>query len=103
MMAISEGRHRRYCDGIVKARDDFFQANPMGPDLIDVQADAAIAEADQDIADVLRIVSEVTAEANDFGGLDLNDLVTRLGDAGYSLPEEETDRDDVATPLKEDA
>jgi hypothetical protein len=40
-------------------------------------------------AEVLRIVSEVTTEANDVGGVDINDLVTRLEQAGYQLPDDE--------------
>lgn len=36
---------------------------------------------------ILRIVSEYVTEANDFGGLDANDLVTRLETAGFTLPD----------------
>lgn len=50
---------------------------------------AVIAEAA--LADVLRLVSEVTVEANDIGGVDINDLVTRLADAGHPLPDDEGD------------
>lgn len=39
---------------------------------------------------VLRIVAEVTTEANDVGGVDINDLVTRLQQAGYQLPDDES-------------
>lgn len=37
---------------------------------------------------VLRIVAEVTTEANDVGGVDINDLVARLEQAGYRLPDD---------------
>ncbi|MFJ8446860.1 hypothetical protein [[Kitasatospora] papulosa] len=47
-----------------------------------VQAEARVDE-------VLRIVAAVTTEANDVGGVDINDLVTRLERAGYSLPDDE--------------
>lgn len=40
---------------------------------------------------VLRIVSETVVEANDVGGIDLNDLVDRLAAAGFALPDTETD------------
>lgn len=40
--------------------------------------------------EVLRIVSEVTTEANDSGGVDINDLVTRLQQAGFQLPDDES-------------
>lgn len=46
---------------------------------------------DQAAADVLRIVSDTVIEANDCGGIDLNDLVTRLEQAGYQLPDDDTD------------
>lgn len=39
--------------------------------------------------DVLRIVSDVVTEANDCGGVDLNDLATRLEQAGHPLPDDE--------------
>ncbi|MFD9781999.1 hypothetical protein ACFWZS_31395 [[Kitasatospora] papulosa] len=45
------------------------------------------AEARAD--EVLRIVAEVATEANDIGGVDINDLVTRLEQAGHSLPDDE--------------
>ena len=38
-------------------------------------------------AEVLRIVSETVTEANDSGGIDLNDLVTRLEERGHGLPD----------------
>lgn len=40
-------------------------------------------------ARILRIVCETVIEANDVGGVDLNDLVDRLAAAGYSLPDED--------------
>lgn len=46
--------------------------------------------ADQAAAEVLRIVSDTVIEANDSGGIDLNDLVTRLEQAGYPLPDDDT-------------
>jgi hypothetical protein len=39
-------------------------------------------------AAILRIVCETVIEANDVGGVDLNDLVDRLAAAGYDLPDE---------------
>lgn len=47
-MTEPDQRHRRYCDRILKAQEEFLQASPMGPDLIDVQADAAMAVADEE-------------------------------------------------------
>lgn len=43
--------------------------------------------ADTEPAVILRIVAEYVIESNDFGGLDANDLVTRLESAGFTLPE----------------
>lgn len=46
-------------------------------------------DAAADLADVLRIVTETVTEANDCGGIDLNDLVTRLEEAGHRLPDDD--------------
>lgn len=40
-------------------------------------------------AEVMKIVEEFVVESNDVGGLDCNDLVSRLEAAGYTFPEEE--------------
>jgi hypothetical protein len=37
----------------------------------------------------MRIVLDYVVECNDSGGLDCNDLVSRLEDAGYHLPDGE--------------
>lgn len=42
--------------------------------------------ADRDRAKILDLVSAYVVECNDCGGLDANDLVTRLSDAGFELP-----------------
>ncbi|MCU1612558.1 MAG: hypothetical protein JWO98_98 [Frankiales bacterium] len=49
------------------------------------------AQPGQATAAVLRIVSDTVIEANDSGGIDLNDLVTRLEQAGYPLPDDDAD------------
>lgn len=41
--------------------------------------------------EVLRIVSDTVTEANDSGGIDLNDLATRLEQAGHPLPDDEAE------------
>jgi hypothetical protein len=52
--------------------------------------DALDAEA---LAPVLQIINDTVIEANDSGGIDLNDLVTRLERAGYPLPDaDDTDK-----------
>ncbi|MFF1417448.1 hypothetical protein [Streptomyces sp. NPDC058280] len=51
---------------------------------------AELKAAQAAMAAVLRIVSEVTTEANNIGGVDINDLVIRLGQAGFPLPEDES-------------
>lgn len=43
------------------------------------------------VAAVLRIVSDWAVESNDSGGLDADDLVWRLSEAGYTLPDEGDD------------
>lgn len=48
-------------------------------------------QAEQARDDVLRIVADTVTEANDSGGIDLNDLVTRLEQAGYPLPDDDDD------------
>ncbi|MFC8945943.1 hypothetical protein [Streptomyces rochei] len=42
---------------------------------------------EEQLAEVLRIVAETVTEANDVGGVDINDLVTRLAQAGHQLPD----------------
>ncbi|WP_028814451.1 hypothetical protein [Streptomyces flavidovirens] len=44
-------------------------------------------KAEQQRDEVLRIVLDYVIESNDVGGLDANDLVDRLEQAGYPLPE----------------
>ena len=44
---------------------------------------------EQAAAEIMKIVKETVVEANDIGGVDLNDLVTRLAEAGYEFSEEE--------------
>lgn len=46
-------------------------------------------KAEQQLAEVLRIVSAHVIESNDHGGIDCNDLVSSLASAGYPLPEDE--------------
>jgi len=46
--------------------------------------------AETALSDVLRIVSEWVIEANDYGGVDADDLTFRLEQAGHKLPEEST-------------
>ncbi|MET9517013.1 hypothetical protein [Streptomyces sp. NPDC002994] len=43
------------------------------------------------LAEVMRIVTEYVIESNDIGGLDANDLTDRLEQAGYPLPEIDED------------
>lgn len=43
------------------------------------------------LAPVLRIVTDYVIESNDVGGIDCNDLVSRLEAAGYPLPDDEDD------------
>ncbi|MFJ8301302.1 hypothetical protein ACIQ9R_36125 [Streptomyces sp. NPDC094447] len=47
----------------------------------------ALEWADPEPAAILRVVAEYVTESNDLGGLDANDLVTRLEAAGFTLPE----------------
>lgn len=47
------------------------------------KATAALASLDG----VLRIVADWVTEANDFGGIDADDLAWRLEEAGHKLPE----------------
>ncbi|WP_330173028.1 hypothetical protein OG875_05115 [Streptomyces sp. NBC_01498] len=51
-------------------------------------------KAEADLDTMLRIITEYVVESNDIGGLDANDLVSRLGSAGFPLPDE----DGEATP-----
>ncbi|WP_392750608.1 hypothetical protein [Streptomyces sp. LN590] len=46
-------------------------------------------QAEAALATVMRIVDEYVVESNDVGGIDANDLVDRLADAGFALPEAE--------------
>lgn len=39
-----------------------------------------------DISKLLRIISETVTEANDVGGVDLNDLADRVRAEGFELP-----------------
>ncbi|MFF0754474.1 hypothetical protein [Streptomyces sp. NPDC004267] len=43
--------------------------------------------SDPETTTLLRIVAEYVTESNDIGGLDANDLVSRLESAGFTLPE----------------
>jgi hypothetical protein len=43
--------------------------------------------ADPEPAVILRVVAEYVTEANNSGGIDANDLVSRLEKAGFTLPE----------------
>lgn len=47
--------------------------------------------AEKALADVLGIVLDYVIESNDCGGIDANDLVTRLARAGHQLPDDEDD------------
>lgn len=44
------------------------------------------ADSDQ-LAELLRVISETVTEANDVGGIDLNDLVDRVEALGHKLPD----------------
>lgn len=46
-------------------------------------------QAESALASVMRIVTEYVIESNDVGGIDANDLVNRLADAGFPLPEDQ--------------
>ncbi|MEC4016061.1 hypothetical protein [Streptomyces sp. H27-D2] len=75
---------------------------PLNYSEADAAADAALAvrerrmeemergwqRAEQATADVLRIVTDWVVEANDIGGIDADDLVFRLEQAGHPLPDE---------------
>lgn len=46
-------------------------------------------QAEDALATVMRIVTEYVIESNDVGGIDANDLVGRLAEAGFPLPGDE--------------
>lgn len=41
------------------------------------------------VAEILSIINDYVIESNDTGGLDCNNLVNRLEQAGYTLPDME--------------
>lgn len=45
-------------------------------------------KAEAALADVMRMVTEFVVESNDCGGIDANDLASRLEQAGHPLPED---------------
>lgn len=53
------------------------------------ELNAELKAAQQAQKAVMRIVNEYVIESNDVGGIDANDLVDRLADAGFPLPEDE--------------
>ena len=68
-----------------RKREDYalLWANGMSfAEVFDLMAEDLKAEDE-----ALRIVARFQIEANDYGGVDINDLVDRLRDAGYPLPD----------------